>query len=507
MTSINYNPDVLLCLANLSNDEVFTPPELANSILDLLPKDIWKNKDAKFLDPVSKSGVFLREITKRLIVGLEDEIPDLQTRVNHILKNQVFGIAITELTSLLSKRTLYCAKSANSDKSICNEFENEDGNIRYKNINHTFKSGKCEFCGANEDVYSRDDDMETHAYEFIHTNNPKEIFNMKFDVIVGNPPYQLSDGGGSYGASAKPIYHFFVEQAKKLNPKYLVMIIPSRWFTSGRGLESFRLNMLEDNRIIKLVDYPNSKDCFSGVNIAGGVCYFLWDRDYKGKCEIISRYQNNESKSIRYLNEYDIFIRDNIAVEVINKVKKINKHFLDKEVFSANPFGFRTFERGVKLSFENSVTLFSSKGIGYVDRDSVKVNSERIDEYKVICGSLVPSNGEVDTTPEMGYRVITNPRIINPNEIVTETYVVLSSFKSETEARNFAKFIILKLPRFILKQSMSSAYISKECFKFVPKLDWTKQLSDKDLYDIFKLSIKEQSYIEKVMKEIKISDE
>lgn len=318
-----YNPDVLSCIANLSNDEVFTPPEVANAMLDLLPQEIFSDPTTTFLDPCCKSGVFLREIAKRLLTGLEPLYPDLQERTDHIFKEQLFGIAITELTSHLSRRSLYCSKTANGNYSVVH-FDTIDGNVRFKNVQHRWLNGKCVFCGASQKEYDRSKELETHAYEMIHTTKPEDIFKMKFDVIIGNPPYQLSDGG--YGKSAKPIYHLFIEQAKKLRPRYLTMVIPSRWFSGGRGLEEFRRTMLSDKHIRELVDYENFKDIFPGVDLAGGACYFLWDRDNPGACRVSNCSSNSETTvDTRYLDEFDVFIRSNRALSIVRKVMEAHK--------------------------------------------------------------------------------------------------------------------------------------------------------------------------------------
>jgi hypothetical protein len=274
------NPDVLTCIANLSNDEVFTPPEFANRMLDTLAEawaanhqgaNIWADKTVKFLDPCTKSGVFLREITSRLTQGLEKEIPNLEKRVNHILTRQVFGIGITQITSLLARRSVYCSKHAKGEHSIAKSFACDDGNIWFKRLKHTWDGNKCKYCGAGKNTLERGEGLETHAYTFTHTDNIKtrlaEIFggNMQFDVIIGNPPYQLDTGGS--GRQASPIYHHFVEQAKKLEPRFLSFVIPARWFAGGMGLGAFRQEMLSDTRLREIVDFVIDKDAFPKVNV------------------------------------------------------------------------------------------------------------------------------------------------------------------------------------------------------------------------------------------------
>ena len=357
----SYNPDVLSCLANLSNDEVFTPPQVVNRMLDMLPPELWSNPQATFLDPVCKTGVFLREVAKRLMVGLADRIPDVQERVNHIMTSQLFGLAITELTSLLSRRSVYCSKWANSKYSVCTAFADRQGNIRYTPMQHTWEQGRCRYCGASQNVYDRNEGRETYAYQFIHTFNPEKIFDMKFDVIIGNPPYQLEIGIEKDNYSI-PLYHKFVEQAKKLCPKYLTMIIPSRWFAGGRGLDDFRKDMLSDNRLKVIVDYPDATECFTnGIDLSGGVCYFLWDKDYHGNCRV-SSIQNGKEKSTMFRplleNNCDTFIRFNEAVPILHKIQSFKEKSFSQYVSPQTPFGIiSSFSKYQDVPFQGSVEL------------------------------------------------------------------------------------------------------------------------------------------------------
>ncbi|MDD3940639.1 MAG: Eco57I restriction-modification methylase domain-containing protein [Candidatus Pacebacteria bacterium] len=498
-TQNNYNPDVLSCLANLSNDEVFTSPKLANEILDLLPKEIWKDKNATFLDPVCKSGVFLREIAKRLLEGLKDEIPDIQKRINHIYSEQLFGIGITELTSLLSRRSLYCSKNANGKYSVSSSFENEQGNIFFQNIEHKWKNGRCEYCGASQTEYDREEGLETHAYQFIHNNLPDKIKNMKFDVIIGNPPYQLNDGGGT-GASAIPLYHKFVEQAEKLNPRFLVMIIPSRWFAGGKGLDEFRQKMLNSKKISILVDYANSSDCFPGVTIAGGVCYFLREKECNDLCTVINK--KNDliiSQKKRALNEYNIFVRNNSAIDIIRKIKEKNEKSLDCIVFSRNSFGLFSKEVGHNKYKQGDYVLYSLKGKSYiedskiVDRDCL-VNKFKVIMTKAMSGGNKPSNDD-------NYLVISSTmRVLSPMEVCTETYLCIGSFDNFEEANNLKNYLATKFLRFLLLQALTSINISKEKFCFIPMQDFSKSWTDEKLYKKYKLTKEEIDFIESMIR-------
>lgn len=494
-----YNPDVLCCLANLSNDEVFTPPEIANRMLDLLPQELFRDPTATFLDPACKSGVFLREIARRLIVGLQPKIPDLQERLDHIFHRQLFGIAITQLTSLLSRRSLYCSKYPNSKYSV-SRFETAEGNIRFRRTRHSWKDGKCAFCGASQREYDRDAALESHAYEFIHVQDPKEIFKMKFDVIIGNPPYQLDDGGN--GVSATAIFHRFVEKAIMLNPRYLTMIIPARWYAGGKGLDAFREKMLHDRHIRKLVDFESSKDCFDGVNIAGGICYFLWNRDCLGDCEItnMNGADFGTPSMVRKLDEFPILIRSNMAMSVVHKVIESGIDVHSSYAYPRNPFGFATNYRGRTVRGKNDIEILTSVGFQYVRREEIQKNQEAIDYYKVLIGRLVPSNGELDVNPQDGYRVITDTRIIGPGQINTETYLDIGVFKTEEEASNFERYLKTKFCRFLLRQAISSLNVTRECFRFVPHEDFSKPWTDEELYKKYNLTQDEIAFIESMIR-------
>lgn len=494
-----YNPDVLSCLANLSNDEVFTPPVVANRMLDLLPPDLWSNPQATFLDPACKTGVFLREIARRLIVGLATQIPDVQERVNHIMTRQLFGLPITELTSLLSRRSLYCSKRANGRYSVCTAFADEQGNIRYTPQQHTWERGRCRFCGASQEVYEREEGSETYAYQFIHTLQPEKIFNMKFDVIIGNPPYQLSDGGDTeerQRGGATPLYHFFIQQAKKLNPHYLIMIIPSRWFAGGRGLDDFRDEMLHDNHIQAIVDYPLSSECFPGVEIKGGVCYFLWNQQYHGDCKFTSIRNNISSTTTRPLLEKncDTLIRYNEAISILHKVQSFNEPTINKEVSSQKPFGLRTYVKGKEQPFEGAIKLYANKSIGYISRKEITQNEQWIDEYKIY---ITRAYGAGEDFP---HQIINTPILGNPNTCCTETYIVIGPYANEKKTENVISYIKTRFFRFLVLLKKNTQDAPARVYSFVPLQDFSHPWTDEMLYKKYALTDEEITFIKSMIR-------
>ena len=518
------NPDVLTCIANLSNDEVFTPPELANRMLDTLAEawaadnsgaNLWADKTVRFLDPCTKSGVFLREITSRLTKGMADEIPDLEERVNHILTEQVFGIGITYLTSLLARRSVYCSKHANGPHSIAESFTSDEGSIWFERTEHTWANGKCAYCGASQKTLSRGEGLETHAYAFIHTDDIRtrvaELFggDMQFDVIIGNPPYQLDDGG--YGTSAAPIYQMFVEQAKALEPRYLSMIIPARWFAGGKGLDQFRESMLSDDRLRSIDDYLSASDVFPGVGLKGGVCFFLWDRDNPGPCRVATHFKDwPVSTASRSLLEEgaDVFIRFNEGLSILKKVVAVESgetHSLSlpeskrfyRLVSSRKPFGLQTTFKGKVTKRTGDALVYQHGGTGYVARNSISTGTELIDKWKLFVGYAAPGTGNKDTYP---HRIISTPFVGEPGSISSETYLCIGPFDSKSQAESVLSYLSCRLTRLLILLRKPSQHTTRKVYSFVPTQEWTRRWTDEELYAKYGIAANEIAFIEKMVR-------
>lgn len=500
-------PDILEVIADLSSDEVFTPPRVANKLLDLLPVDVWTDPTLRWLDPGCKTSVFLREITKRLMVGLEEALPDPQERLEHILREQVFGIAITQLTAWISRRTLYCSKDATAHH-IPVVMDDPDGHIWFQRVEHTYdRNGRCVVCSAARDRMEREG-KDNHAYGFIHETGREAIaeeFDMQFDVIVGNPPYQMAGGGG--GTNDTPLYNLFVEQAKALNPRYITMITPSRWMAGGRGLCEFRDAMLGDDRVRVIVDYENAYEVFPAVGINGGISYFLWDRDNPGTCRT-SYHRNGEQigPTDRALDEFDILVRDPRALDILHKVRAASEESFSGLVSGDTPFGLATnfadFRRDATPG-EGDLRIYANAGTtrihGAVPRNVIRKNPHLIDVWKV----LVPEAGSGREREKSGVDMVLGPPIVaEPGSVCTQTYLTIGPLASRDEAESVESYLRTRLFRFLVALRKISQHAMKSVYTWVPQQTWDRKWTDVDLYEKYGITAEEQAYIESRIREM-----
>jgi site-specific DNA-methyltransferase (adenine-specific) len=499
-------PSILEVITDLSNDEVFTPPKVANALLDLLPAHVWNDPDLRWLDVGAKTGVFLREITRRLMVGLADNIADDQQRLDHILRNMVYGIAITELTSLMSRRTVYCSKRANGTHSVV-AMPTPEGNVWFERVEHMYKNGRCTECSASAELMERDN-RDNHAYAFIHATGRKAFekeHGMKFDVVVGNPPYVMTGGGG--GTNDTALYNLFVEQAKSLNPKYITMVIPSRWMGGGRGLDEFRASMLSDTHIRVLVDYENAKDLFPAVGINGGVCFFLWDRDTPGPCTTtFHRSTVTVGPVERTLGEFDILVRDPRALAILHKVRaKVATSFA--ELLSGDtPFGLPTNYSEFALDGRakaGTITVHATDGgkriTGLMPRSSVSKNTHLIDSWKM----FIPKAGSGRERETTGVDLVLAPFFVGrPGAVCTQTYIVAAPFDTEQQAASAASYLRTRFARFLISLRKVSQDALRGVYQWLPQQSWDHEWTDAELYKKYGITVEEQAYIAELIREM-----
>jgi site-specific DNA-methyltransferase (adenine-specific) len=495
-------PDILDVIAALSSDAIPTPPKLARALLDTLPDEVWSNPDYRWLDPATKSGSILREVARRLMDGLADWEPDPAKRAEHILRNMLYGCGITLVHAEMTRRSVYVSRDATSDvaRELTGvEFESPEGNLPFVPAEHDFPtnkegkaSGPCRICGAPV-ALERGDSRENYAYAFVHGEYPtQELSEMRFDVIVGNPPYQTGDGR----TSESPLYQLFIDKAVSLDPKYLAMIVPSRWFSGGKGLDEFRERMINDRRLRVIVDNPKLFDCFPGVEIKGGVNYFLWDRDHDGDCEFATRIDGEiVSTKVRDLRTGDgVLIRDNNASQIVNKCRPTSGTDSPAAFFSSQfPFGqsiTTNFAGARPEKFTGSIPLIFASHVGFVSRDQIEKNADWIGKWKVLLPMAGDGHGR-----EVSY-VLGEPIALAPGSACTQTYLVAGVFETREETENYAHYLATKFVRFLVLQRKSTQHVRPDKFRFVPMLDMNKRWTDEELYKHFKLTKDEIAYIE-----------
>ncbi len=493
-------PDILEVISDLSSDEVFTPPRVVAKVLDLLPMEAWGDPSLRWLDPGCKTGVFLREITRRLMSGLVEKIPNEQERLQHILKNQVFGVAITELTAMLSRRTLYCSKDAAGPHSVV-QMPTSDGNIWFARVEHTYVNGKCRECSAARSQMERDN-RDNYAYAFIHETGRMVVWKdlgMKFDVIVGNPPYQMDSDGSN---RTIPIYNLFVEQAKKLNPTYISMIIPSRWMATGLGLRDFRASMLADDRIRHIVDFPNASEVFPGVEIKAGVCYFFWDRDNQGKCAVTTvRASEIEGPIQRELGEFDIFVRDWRALAILRKVIDKQESTLSEVMSARTAFGIvSNFSEYSRNRRSGDIRFYATSSQGRIEAwiapKAVLTNHDAITSWK----AMVPKAGS-DGGQKLPDIVIGQPWIAEPPSICTQSFLFVCA-GDRREAESISSYYRTRFVRFLVSLRKITQDTTRESYSWVPLQTWDRTWTDAELYEKYGITQNEQAYIKSMVKEM-----